>query len=209
MVAGDFLDLVGKDLTGFEVLELDVVDATTARVGGKRHDLLVAASFARVQAEELVSSGHGRNIEHDFFPGRAQPTPAAQGIGVALAIAAVVFVVLFTVGHGGVVLHDAPHDLLEEGLLQRVGFLEDGPGIGILRFKVGDHLRVLPLLQPVVGIDAGVSVGSDDAVWNTPGIRRPEVSRQCGVEGEHDYCRKQAGTLHDGTVGERMESYNP
>ena len=55
-------------------------------------------------------------------------------------------------------LLDASEHLLIELLLKRVRGSQNGVGVGVLRFKVGNDLRRFFVAKPVVMVDAAVAV---------------------------------------------------
>ncbi len=170
VIAGHLPDPVGQQLAGPEVLEADGSDAASHRVDREGHDGLVGAQVAGAEAVELVAPGHGGHVEKDFLRAGIDLLPAVEGVRLPGPVAAVVLVVPVTVGDARVILLDTAHDLVKEGLLQRLGLLQDRLGVSVLGFEVGDHGRVLPLPHPVVGIGSGVAVRGGDLVRNALGL---------------------------------------
>ena len=104
---------------------------------------------------------HGElvQIEHDGLGGLERPPSAAMdGILLVLLESGVVVEVLQFVRHGSVVLLYTRLDFFEERLLEGFSVRHDFFGIFVLRFKIGDDFGVLPLPQPIVIVNAYMSM---------------------------------------------------
>jgi len=80
-------------------------------------------------------------------------------------------------------------------LLEREGRRHDGVGVRVLGLQVPEHLGVVPLAQPVVGIHAPVAVGFQDS-W--PLRRERRFGRREGCLQYPVESRRPSGTRKAG-----------
>ncbi len=177
---------LGIELARVQVLEADRVEAPAHHVLDHRDHVAVGVGRGGARPVELVALGPLVGVEQYLLGGLQAACPAAvQGVFPALLVAAVVPAAVVEVGDGVVVFLDAAGDLLEEGLAQLGGVGGRGLGVGVLGLQVGDHLRILALVQPVVVVDARVAELLEDLGFDLGHGRVGEVWR-AGTAGEGD-----------------------
>ena len=83
-----------------------------------------------------------------------------NGVLFAFFVAGDVPVAVEEVRHRLVLLLEARHDLAEQFFFESSRMRRHSVEIGILRFEVFDHFGVIPLIEPVIVIDAGIAMDS-------------------------------------------------
>ncbi len=145
-VSGHRRDLIGEKLARREVLETNVVEASSHGVGRIGEDPMVRTDRLGEHGQEVVALGERVRVDEDLF-GSLQGATLTRVDRVLLSVfeALEVVPVVAPIGNGGVVLLDAALDLLEEGLPEPREMRGHRVRVDVLGFQVGDHLRVLAL----------------------------------------------------------------
>ena len=157
------LDDVPQVLAGVEVPEAELVQLRSVDVGRIGEEIFVRAPLDVAELEVVVAFRELVGVENDLLGGVHRPTaPAVDLVVEAFHRPGVGQPTLEQGRRGGVRLLDPPDDLAVQTFLEVACARRHGVGIGIFGFEVGDHLRVVLVTQPVVGVDASVPIGLED-----------------------------------------------
>ena len=169
--AGDHVGQVGR---GAQVTEPQCVQLRPVHVRGVGDLGFVRAPLHVAQLEVGVPLCQLVAVEHELL-GRLHraAAPAVDLVVEPFHRPRVAPPALVEGGCRGVRLLDAPDDLPVEAFLEPAGFRHDGRGVGVLGLQVRDHLGVLPVAEPVVGIDPPVAVDLEN-LRTRSGHGRPE-----------------------------------
>ena len=160
--AGDALDAERKDRGVLEIFDLESVLAEAGGVRGEGEEGIVVADFEDAEAEEGVAFGEEVEIEEDLLGGVLGGLAAIDGVLLALDGAGVIFEAAKGVGDAEIGLQDAAEHFLVEAGLEGFGGLEEGVGVGVFGFEIGEDAGILFVAEPGVVVDA--AVGVDDVL---------------------------------------------
>ena len=136
----------------------------------EREELLALGLDVAVQ-QHLLALGRRPRLGHRAALPRHDADPALGGVLPTLERPGVVPPAAVGRGHRQVGLLGARADLLEDGRAQRLEVGGPLVGPGVLGLEVRDHLRVVLVAQPLVGVDDAVAVVLAD-VLDPFGARR-------------------------------------
>ena len=115
------------------------VFTSTDGVHAEREQVVVGAHGASTDGKVAVAFRHFIDVEHDFFLGiEAALLAAVNGVFFAFLVPGVVVVAVVQQWNTLVVLLDAADNLFKEGLLERLGWLQDFCFVVVLRVEVID-----------------------------------------------------------------------
>ena len=168
--------LVVEQGIGGQVLHADGVDAAAFDVDRIGEQAPVGADLESGHLAEVAAFGQGVDVEQNLLPVDRRPgvdrrrgiehhgrvdrrrridrPPAVDGVLPPVLVSGVVEVLALAVRHRHVGLPDAPLDLGEQGLLQRLGRRHHRLRVGVLGLEMGGDGGVAALAQPVVVVDA-------------------------------------------------------
>src|SRR6266550_1145734 len=199
----------GEDLLAFAA-------DTTGGIGREREQVLSRADLPRSDQERRLPLGQRVGVDHDLFRGvHGTALAGVDGIVLAFHEPRIVEVIALAERHGLVVLQHAPLQLVVESSLQRLRGGHDGLGVRILVFEVFDDVRIIPVLEPVVLVDAhGAKLVEAVRPHRRHGWRERRRGRRrrrgllgdnrCGDEGRKGE-RKRADTSGHQSLGTVME----
>ena len=151
--------LVRQLLAGGQLADPHRVALAAVGVAGPGQQRVVGRRLDGVDVEELVAVGLGVAVEDDVGGGLLERPPATEhGVRLALDRPADVPPRAVAHRHRLVGLLDPRLDLGEQLLDEVLPRLEEGGGVGVLGFEVGDRVGVLAVAQPgprVVGGPGG------------------------------------------------------
>ncbi len=194
-------DLVGEQLAGAQVLDLEQVALVADDIGAEREQPAVRAHRDRAEREEVVPLRQLVGVEEHLLAGYVDVgvelgrgpvvgplcrATAARAVLLVLVGAPVVPPLADPRGHGEVSLLGVGADLLEDLCAQSVEVRRAGGRPGVLRLEVGEGVGGVRVAQPLVLVDHGVAVvvpGRGDALGLGRGARgsRRRAGRRCCI----------------------------
>ncbi len=152
-------DLLGEELAGDEVLDVEGVVAEARVVRGVGEQVAVVADLSRSHRHELLALRERVDVEVNLLGGvEAALLAAVDRVLLPLLRPRVVVPAAVAVRDRQVRLLDAPEHLVVQVLLERLGRLHEGFGVGVLGFEKRADLRVLLLAHPEVVVVQGLAV---------------------------------------------------
>jgi hypothetical protein len=156
--AGDALNAEGKKRRVLEIFDLESVLAEAGGVRGEGEEGIVVADFEDAETEEGVAFGEDIEIEEDVFRGVLRGFAAIDRVLLSFDGAGVVFEAAQGVGNAEIGLKDATeHFLVEAGLERFCGF-EEGVGVRVFGFEIGEDAGIVFVAEPGVVVDAAVGM---------------------------------------------------
>ena len=158
-VAGHVLDPVRKGLAGFRIQKIQVVESSPPRVDAVCSNSVVGADLEPTHGKIVGVTGQLVDVQH-YFLIRIQRALLAgvDRIFTALDIAVVIEVIAAPVWRRLLILLDARLDFIEQDFLHALHRCHHLFGVGVLRVQICNNIRVVPLFQPVIIIDANIAV---------------------------------------------------
>jgi hypothetical protein len=176
--ASDVFYFVGKHLSGPQVFDHHRVEVSTHGIHDDGCEVVVGADRGeeiqkRLALSKLVS------IHDDFFGSiQAAFFSGIDRVFSALYIAGVIVIVVQFVGNRAVVLLDACTHFLEKTFLKSLGMRHHGIHVLVFGFEVRDDFGVFAVVEPIVIVDADVSVFCSNLKGFNCGYRCSNV-REC------------------------------
>ena len=143
----------------FKILDVNRVNPSAHRVDAVGNQTVVFAETDFAYLKECESISEFVAVEHDFFGIFQRVFLAAENrVFLAFFVSRVMIVVPDFHRHGIVILLDASRDFVKKLFLKRFGVLQAFFGIAVFCFKIFYDFGIFPFVEPIVIVDAGVSV---------------------------------------------------
>jgi hypothetical protein len=194
----DLLHGLGEELPRGEVLDVQAVFPEADVVRRIGEEAPVVGDLLVRDRHELLAPGELVDVEDDLLGVSFRLLAAVDRILLPLLGPGVVEVLPLAVGNREVRLLDPGQHLVVELLLEFLGRLHDGVGVGVFLFEVCPDLRVCPVSEPEVVVGERLAVQVRDLL-DLLCHRWLRDLRDIGRNGRRDAAREgghQDPTLH-------------